>query len=118
MHDTGGLFEILDREINYYLLAPTLNRQIARPSAAIQIETIPQRQNEADNAARHAQALHVFQGFRKRGFAGRRRERQHRGFFDQLEEALEGKPNQEGYGHKNNQDEHAERAVQGENQKP
>ena len=41
MHDTGGLFEILDREINYYLLAPTLNRQIARPSAAIQIETIP-----------------------------------------------------------------------------
>ncbi|WP_310485841.1 hypothetical protein [Chamaesiphon sp. VAR_48_metabat_403] len=41
MHDTGGLFGLLDLEINYYLLTPTLDRKIARPSAAIQIEAIP-----------------------------------------------------------------------------
>jgi hypothetical protein len=41
MHDTGGLFGLLDLGANYYLLTPTLDRKIARPSAAIQIETIP-----------------------------------------------------------------------------
>ena len=41
MHATGGLFGLLDLEINCYLLTPTLDREIARPSTAIQIETIP-----------------------------------------------------------------------------
>jgi hypothetical protein len=41
MRDTGGLFGILDLEIDYYLLTPALDRKIDRPSADIQIETIP-----------------------------------------------------------------------------
>jgi hypothetical protein len=41
MNDTGGLFGILDLETNYYLLTPNLDRKIDRPSADIQIETIP-----------------------------------------------------------------------------
>jgi hypothetical protein len=41
MNDTGGLFGILDLGANYYLLTPELNLKIDRPSADIQIETIP-----------------------------------------------------------------------------
>jgi hypothetical protein len=41
MHDTDGLFGLLDLGMNYYLLTPSLDRKIARPSKNIQIETIP-----------------------------------------------------------------------------